>query len=252
MRKLFYRLMLFYLVLLVFSLFSCNRFSSKEHFPMVFSVNLSSAKTEIKLIEGEESLYTDVLEPFSVHSLVFVKASRNCVLSSTGELEGKPSLWRDPSGEPYNIRLEDGKIYGILIDALLHVSLSVLLQVYGSDPQISILNGTSEPLAQVQVAPDFNKNVKVYVQSISPNQPTEFFSLKPKAVSFFWQTQKQVLTSEYFYLRKENVPLVKQMEVGKFYFFLASNDFPGETTNGQLWDITPSNGQLWDITPPKL
>lgn len=218
----------------------CDNFSSKGHLPMVFSVNLSSSKAELRLLESKDPVFeVKGIEPFEARPLMSVKASRGVTLAEVNAENQIIAEWKDPSGVPYNLRLENGKIYCIIVDSQGNASMQTLSQDYVDDPKITVLNGTSEALAQVQVAPDFNKNVKVYVQDLPPSQPTEFFTLKSKSVGFFWQTAGQTFTSEFFRLEKANAPLLQNMENGHFYLLLAANGLPGDGAHGKLWDLTP-------------
>lgn len=226
-------------LLILLSTVSCDMFSSRSRSPQVFSVNLSSSRAQLKLQEGKTPLFeVKDLDPFETRPLLAVVPSRGVSLSAVTGSRQTASEWKDPSGIPYNLRLEDGKIYCILVDPQGNATLSALSQEYTNDPKICLLNGISEPLAQLQVAPDFNRNVKIYVQDLPPSQPTEFFSLKPKTVGFFWQTTGQTFTSEFFRLEKDGIPVLQSMESGHLYLFLAANGIPGGMVHGKLWDLT--------------
>lgn len=221
------------LVVLVL-LTSCSGLSSKSHRPLVFAINLSSAPVSLALARGEDSLVNiPILAPLDSSVLKAMDAEDGVVLKhGTGGAIAE-TAWTDPSGTPYSFRLVSGRIYAIVVDTTGQASLYSLPETYTEQPKLTVVNVTGRALSQVQVAPDWGKNIKVYSQDLAPVVPSEFYSFDAKALGLYWQTQDQILSGAHVTaLDGEGQPLRQVFRNGHYYLFLAGD--------GAVRDITPA------------
>lgn len=213
---------------------SCNGLSTKNHPPMVFALNLSPAPVSLTLLRGSEVLAEFAgLAPLESRPLVKVEPSDGAILRQT--LAGNPSpvSWTDPSGTPYSLRFQNGQCYAVVVDTRGQAAVYSLPETYSDDPKLCIVNVLPSPLPQVQAAPDWAKNVKVYAQDLVPVVPTEFYSLEPKTLGLYWQTLEQLPKGEHSSVKgPDGLPLRQAFQPGRFYLFLAGN--------GDVRDLTPT------------
>lgn len=213
---------------------SCSGLSSKSHRPLVFALNLSSGPVSLALVKGDEMLVDiPVLAPLDSSPLKASVDSDGVVLRH-GPGGGPPETnWTDPSGTPFSLRLASGRIYAIVVDPSGQASLYGLPETYTDQPKLTVVNVTSGTLSQVQVAPDWGKNVKVYSQDIAPVVPSEFYSFDAKTLGLYWQTQGQIPSGAHVTaLDPDGSPLRQVFRNGHYYLFLAGD--------GAVRDITPA------------
>lgn len=201
---------------------------------MVYALNLSSQTVSLSLVEGEQELVTFAsLAPLESRPLTRVAVSDSVVLRSGFGGAEPNSPWTDPSGTPYALRFQPGYLYAIIVDPLGKAALYFLPETYSENPKLCIVNVTGATLAQVQVAPDWAKNVKVYAQDLVPVVPSEFYSLQPKPLGFYWQTLEQTTPGLHTVaLDIDGSPVRPTLELNRYYLFLAGD--------GSIRDLTPT------------
>lgn len=215
-------------------LMSCNGLNSKDHAPLVFALNLSSKTVSLSLVAGTTELVTfPSVVPLESRALTKVADVDGAVLLTSAGGTSPTTEWTDPSGTPYSLRLQPGRLYAIVVDPAGKAALYSLPETYSDDPKVSFVNGTSATLSQVQAAPDWAKNVKAYAQDLAPVVPTEFYSLEPKTLGFYWQTLEQTADGGHTVaVGADGAPLRPTLETGRYYLFLAGD--------GSLRDLTPT------------
>ena len=212
---------------------SCNGLSTRTHQPFVFALNLSPNTVSLGLFKGEKVLVDiSALAPGESQKLTRVLDVDGAVLR-IGEAGVLPSTeWTDPSGTPYSLRFQPGHLYAIVVDPKGQAAVYSLPEAYSDDPRLCVVNVLDKTIAQVQAAPDWAKNVKVYIQDLPPVVPTEFYSLSPKTLGLYWQTLAQAATGSHSTaMGADGKPLRQNFETGHYYLFLA-----GE---GSMRDVTP-------------
>lgn len=222
------------LFLALLALVSCNGLATKNHKPLVFALNLSSEPVSLILSKDARDLAVFAnLAPLESRPLTDIPAADGVVLRHGQGLEPATIEWTDPSGTPYNLRFQEGNLYGVVVDAQGHAAVYTLPETFSSQPKLCIVNSTSETLAQVQAAPDWAKNVKVYSQDNVPVVPSEFYSIEPKTLGLYWQTTEQIPKGEHFTAKgADGTPLRATFLEGRYYLFLAGD--------GSLRDLTPN------------
>jgi len=212
---------------------SCSGLSSKSHRPLVFALNLSSAPVSLAIVKGSETLIDiPILAPLD-SSVLKSTTEEDGVVLRHGAGGSPPDIgWTDPSGTPYSLKLASGRIYAIVVDPTGQASLYGLPETYTHQPKLTIVNVTARTLSQVQVAPDWAKNVKVYSQDVAPVVPSEFYSFDAKTLGLYWQTQNQVVSGAFVTaLGPDGLPLREPFRNGHYYLFLAGD--------GAVRDLTP-------------
>lgn len=201
---------------------------------MVFALNLSAQPTFLALVKDDTVLASfPSVGPLESLPLIKVDVSEGVVLRSGGGDATPGSDWTDPSGTPYSLRFQNGHLYAIVVDPLGHAAVYSLPETYSSDPKLCVVNVTSTTLSQVQAAPDWAKNVKVYAQDVVPVVPSEFYSFEPKTLGLYWQTLGQAPDGLHTVARgADGRPLRPPFETGRYYLFLAGN--------GAIHDLTPT------------
>lgn len=222
-----------FLLFLVGLLSSCGGLATKNHPPLVFALNLSSAPVTLHLMKGDEVLAGfDTLAPQESRPLVRIAEADGVILRQTGA-DGASSEWADPAGSPYSLRFQAGSLYALVVDPLGQAALYALPETYSSDPKLCIVNAGATTLAQVQAAPAWAKNVKVYAQDVAPVVPSEFHSFKAQTLGLYWQTLDQVEDATYVTAAGfDGKPLRTTFEEGRYYVFLAGV--------GAVRDLTPT------------
>lgn len=212
---------------------SCSGLSSKSHQPLVFALNLSSAPVSLALVkDGEQLVDIPVLAPLDSSSLKASMEVDGVVLRHGPGGAPPETAWTDPSGTPFSLRLAAGRIYAIVVDPAGQASLYGLPETYTDQPKLTVVNVTATTLSQVQVAPDWGKNVKVYSQDIAPVVPSEFYSFDAKTLGLYWQTLSQIPSGAHVTaLDRDGAPLRQVFRNGHYYLFLAGD--------GAVRDITP-------------
>jgi len=200
----------------------------------VYALNLSSQTVSLSLVQGGADLVRfESLAPLESRPLTKVAASDGVVLQVGTEGGESLSPWTDPSGTPYALRFQPGHLYAIVVDPLGRAALYFLPETYSDDPKLCIVNVTPTTLAQVQAAPDWAKNVKVYAQDVVPVVPSEFYALEPKTLGFYWQTLDQLPDNAHTVaLGPEGDPIRPTLEPNHYYLFLAGD--------GSIRDLTPT------------
>lgn len=211
---------------------SCSGLTTKDHPPLVFALNLGQTTAHLSLVKGDEVLVDfAAVEPLESRPLTRVPVTEGAVLR-LGVTDPPGTDWTDPSGTPYNLRLQNGHLYAIVVDFTGKAALYSLPEVYSSDPKLCVVNATPYTLSQIQVAPDWAKNVKVYAQDVAPVIPSEFYSFEPKTLGLYWQTLEQVADGGHSAaLGSDGQVLRNSFDSDRYYLFLA-----GE---GSLRDLTP-------------
>jgi hypothetical protein len=215
-------------------LVSCNGLSTKNHDPYVFAINLSSGPVSLTLVHGGTTLVKfENLAPLESRPLTRLQSMGGVVLrQGIGDQEPTTS-WTDSSGTPYALRFQVGLLYAIVVDPLGQAALYSLPSMPSLDPKLCLLNVTGTSLTQVQAAPDWSKNVKVYAQDLVPMVPSEFYSIEPKTLGLYWQSLDQTGSVGYqTAMGLDGKPLRQSFEAGHFYLFLAGD--------GSIRDLTPT------------
>jgi hypothetical protein len=213
---------------------SCSGLSSKSHRPLVFALNLSPSPVSLALVKDSATLLDiPILAPLE-NSPLRAAADEDGVFLRHGPAGGPAETeWTDPSGTPYSLRLQSGRIYAIVVDPTGQASLYTLPETYNDEPKLSVVNVTKATLSQVQVAPDWAKNIKVYSQDVAPIVPSEFYSFEPKTLGLYWQTLDQVNSGAHVTaLDADGQPLRQVFRNGHYYLFLAGD--------GSVRDLTPA------------
>ncbi len=219
---------------LLLLLASCSGLSSKSHRPLVFALNLSPAPVSLALVKGTD-MFVDIplLAPLDSSPLRAVPEDDAVVLRHGPGGSPPETNWTDPSGTPYALRLQSGRIYAIVVDTTGQASMYGLPETYNDQPKLTVVNVTATSLSQVQVAPDWGKNVKVYTQDVAPVVPSEFYSFEAKPMGLYWQTPDQVNSGAHVTaLDPEGQPLRQAFRNGHYYLFLAGD--------GAVRDLTPA------------
>jgi len=208
--------------------------ATKNHDPFVFAFNLSSNSVSLALVKNEKVLVKfSNLAPMESRPLTRLAAVDGAVLREDLGDQSAAENWTDPSGTAYALRVQSGHLYAIVVDPLGHAALYSLSETYSTDPKICLINVSGTPLSQVQAAPDWSKNVKIYAQDVVPMVPSEFYSIEPKTLSLYWQTLDQVKPGTYVTAQGlDGKPLRQTFESGRFYLFLAGD--------GAVRDLTPT------------
>jgi hypothetical protein len=216
------------------ALASCNGLSTKNHPPLVFALNLSSNSVSLVLAKDDVELAVFAnLAPLESRRLVKVPVSDGAFLRHGTGLQPATVEWTDPSGTPYGLKLQEGGLYAVIVDAQGQAALYTLPETFSDEPKLCIVNSSSATLSQIQAAPDWAKNVKVYAQDVVPVVPTEFFSVEPKTLGLYWQTLEQTAKGEHVTAKgPDGKPLRQAFLQGHYYLFLA-----GE---GSVRDLTPN------------
>jgi len=211
------------------ALVSCNGLATKDHPPLVYALNLSSTTTSLSLVKGSEVLASfPSVRPMESRPLTTVQVTDGAVLKF-----GRDTVWTDPSGTAYGLRFQPGQIYALVVDPSGKAALYFLPETYSSEPKLCLVNVSSASLPQVQAAPDWAKNVKVYAQDVVPVVPSEFYSLEPKTLGLYWQTLAQMAEGGHTVaLGTDGKPLRQSFESGRYYLFLAGD--------GSVRDLTPA------------
>ena len=222
------------LILVLLVLTSCNGLSTKNHQPLVFALNLSSETVSLILSKDEAVLAAFAnLAPLESRSLTKVPVIDGAVLRHGTGIQPATTEWTDPSGTPYSLRFQEGGLYAIVVDPLGQAAIYTLPETFSSDPKLCVVNVTGATLSQVQAAPDWAKNVKIYVQDLVPVVPTEFYSLEPKTLGLYWQTLEQTAEGDHFTAKGlDGNPVRQTFAEGRYYLFLAGD--------GALRDLTPN------------
>jgi hypothetical protein len=213
---------------------SCNGLATKNHRPLVFALNLSNEPVSLILSKDSKELAVFAnLAPLESRPLTGIATSDGAVLQYGVGSQPATNEWTDPSGTPYSLRFQVGNLYAVVVDTTGHAAVYTLPETFSNDPKICIVNSTSETLAQVQAAPDWGKNVKIYGQDISPVVPSEFYSIEPKTLGLYWQTVEQVSRGAHFTAKgPDGQPLRATFLKERYYLFLAGD--------GSLRDLTPT------------
>lgn len=218
---------------------SCGVFTTGQK-PLVFAVNLSPQPVDIQIIEDGhtvaqfQSLGTNDIRPMIPISVTHEVSLR---VLSPGQ---PPVLWTDHSGLSYTVRLSRRATYAAVVDPQGRPALITVHRDNSPMPKLSFINVTSGPLAQVEVAPDFNKNIKAYLQNVPPNQPAEFAPLPSRPLAVFWQTAGQNFTGDYFSIQNaQGRPLMTSFADNHFYLALLGNNLSSQEKHGLIQDITP-------------
>jgi hypothetical protein len=214
---------------------SCSGLSSKSHRPLVFALNLSAAPVSLALVKGTDMLVDiPLLAPLDSSPMRAVAEEDNIVLRHGAGASPAETDWTDPSGTPYSLRLQSGRIYALVVDTAGQASMYALPETYNDQPKLTVVNVTATTLSQVQVAPDWAKNVKVYTQDLAPIVPSEFYSFEAKTLGLYWQTPDQVNSGAHVTaLDPEGQPLREAFRNGHYYLFLAGD--------GAVRDLTPAS-----------
>lgn len=213
---------------------SCNGLATKGHEPMVFALNLSSQPVSLTLgKEGSEALRIDSLQPRESRPLTRLPRAEGVILRQGPAGAGADREWTDPSGTPYALSFSDGQLYALIVDPQGQAAVYALPETYSSDPKLCIINASPDTLVQVQVAPAWARNVKVYSQDVAPVVPSEFYSFAPKTLGLYWQTKEQAAAGAHTdALGLDGRPLRTSFEAGRYYLFLAGD--------GAVRDLTPT------------
>ena len=219
-------------VLLTFA--SCNGLATKNHQPLVFALNLSSSPVSLVLTKDQNELVVfPNLAPLESRPLFKVPVSDGVLLRHGSGLQPAITEWTDPSGTPYSLKFQEGGLYAIVVDLQGQAALYSLPETFSDEPKLCIVNVTGKTLSQVQAAPDWAKNVKVYAQDAVPVVPSEFYSIEPKTLGLYWQTLEQTAKGEHTTAKGlDGKPLRQAFVDGRYYLFLA-----GE---GSVRDLTPN------------
>ena len=223
-----------FLVVALTLLVSCNGLATKNHEPYVFALNLSSVSVSLALEKNEVVLakFPD-LAPMESRPLTRLAPVEGAVLRQGAAGQPTSTSWTDPSGTSYSLRFQPGHLYAIVVDPLGQAALYSLPEIYSTDPKICVVNVASATLSQVQAAPDWAKNVKVYIQDLVPVVPSEFYSLEPKTLGLYWQTLDQATQGGHETAASpDGKPLRQAFESHRFYLFLAGD--------GAVRDLTPT------------
>ena len=236
------RIRTFLLLGVLVTLTSCGSFSA-PHTALIFALNLSPNPCEIQVLEGETVIadFQDV-QPFVAHPLIPVTADRSVSLKVIFS-NGKVSVWSDSSGRPYDVRLTaSNNLWAALISTNGQSSLIAVHQNLTNKPKISFINTTPTPLAQVELAPDFNKNIKIYLQNLPPDQPSDFSSTDPRPLPIFWQTVGQNYTGDFFQIESPSgSPVLQEFLPGHYYLALLGNKVGVDNVHGNIQDISPKS-----------
>ncbi len=218
---------------------SCGVFNAGQK-PLVFAVNLSPHPVDIQITEDGhtvaqfQSLGTNDVRPMIPISVTGEVSLRILTPSQP------PISWTDQSGTPYTLHLSARDTYAAVVDPQGHPALMTVHRDTSPHPKLSLINVTSGTLAQIEVAPDFNKNIKAYLQNVPPNQPAEFSSLPSRPLAIFWQTAGQNFTGDYFSVQDaRGRPLFTHFADNHFYLALLGNNLNPQEKHGLIQDITP-------------
>ena len=220
------------LLLLVFT--SCSGLSTKNHRPLVFALNLSSSSVSLVLVK-DSTVLADFsnLAPLESRRLTQVPEVDGAILRHGAGGGTVTTEWTDPSGTPYSLRLSAGGLYAIIVDTQGQAALYTLPETYSDDPKVCFVNSGPGSLSQIQAAPEWAKNVKVYIQDISPVVPSEFYSIEPKTLGLYWQTVDQAPKGDHTAAKGlDGKPLRQAFLPGRYYLFLAPE--------GSVRDLTPN------------
>jgi hypothetical protein len=227
---------------LLTTLSSCGSFST-AHTALIFALNLSPTPCEIQVLE-KETVIADFQEvqPLIAHPLIPVTAERFVSLKVISN-NGKVSIWSDSSGQPYDVRLtRSNNLWVALISPNGQGSLIAVHQDLTDKPKICFINTTPTSLAQVELAPDFNKNIKIYLQNLPPNQPSDFSSTDPRPLPIYWQTIGQNYTGDFFQIESPSGgPALQEFLPGHYYLALLGNKAGGTNVHGSIQDISPKS-----------
>lgn len=215
-------------------LVSCNGLSTKNHDPYVFAINLSSGPVSLSLVKGDAVFAKfDNMAPMESRPLTRIRTVEGAVLRQGIGDQTPSSNWTDSSGTAYALQFQAGHLYAIVVDPLGQAALYSLRETaYSTDPKLCLLNVTGTSLTQVQAAPDWSKNVKVYAQDLVPMVPSEFYSIEPRTLGLYWQSLDQVGSAGYVpAMGLDGKPLRQTFESGRIYLFLAGD--------GSVRDLTP-------------
>ncbi len=220
---------------------ACGVFTGGQK-PLVFAVNLSSHPVDIQITEDDHTVAQfQALGTNEVHPMIPINVTREVSLRvlSPGQ---PPVLWTDQSGLSYTLRLSNRDTYAAVVDPEGHPALMTVHRDNSPLPKLSFINVTTGSLAQVEVAPDFNKNIKAYLQNVPPNQPAEFTPLPSRPLAVFWQTTGQNFTGDYFSIQNaQGRPLLTPFENNHFYLALLGNNLNSQEKHGLIQDITPAS-----------
>lgn len=213
---------------------SCSGLTTKDHPPLVFALNLSSETVSLSLVGGDKVLAAfPEVAPLESRPLTKVPVSDGVVLTMIPGEQTAEMPWTDPSGTPYSLRFQTGRLYAIVVDSLGKAALYSLPETYTADPKLCVVNVLPTTLAQVQAAPDWAKNVKVYSQDVAPVVPSEFYSFEPKTLGLYWQTQEQTADGSHTVaIGDDGRPQRPTFEANRYYLFLAGD--------GAVRDLTPT------------
>lgn len=222
------------LTLLLALVASCSGLATKNHAPLVFALNLSPDPVSLVLVKDSAVLVDfSNLAPLESRRLTRVPESDGAVLRHGPGGRVPTTEWTDPSGTPYGLKFQRGGLYAIVVDPQGQAALYTLSEAYTDDPKLCVVNTGAVNLSQVQAAPDWAKNVKVYIEDLAPVVPTEFYSIEPKTLGLFWQTFDQVPKGEHMATKGlDGKPLREAFLQGRYYLFLAPE--------GSVRDLTPN------------
>jgi len=200
----------------------------------VFALNLSQSPVSLSLVRGDQTELAFVdLAGNESRALTVIAEGDGVVLRQKAAGTESPAVWSDPSGAPYLLRFQTGSLYAVIVDPLGQAAVYNLPETYRSDPKLCIINDTGSTLSQVQAAPAWAKNVKVYAQDVVPVVPSEFYSLDAKTLGLYWQTLDQVASGDYNTASGlDGKPLRLTFEPRRYYLFLAGS--------GSIRDLTPT------------
>jgi len=201
----------------------------------VFALNLSPHPVSLSLAKGDQVLVGfENLASMESRPLARLDAVEGAVLRLETVPGTEPLEWTDPSGTPYQLQFRAGELYAIVVDPQGKAALYSLPETYSDDPKVCIVNGLGRVLSQVQVAPDWAKNVKIYTQDVVPVVPSEFYSVPAKSLGLYWQTVDQTLSGAHETARGfDGKPLRQAFEADHYYLLLAG------ATEGVIRDLTP-------------
>ena len=222
------------LLVVLLSFASCNGLATKNHHPLVFALNLSSSPVSLVLTKDQNELVVfPNLAPLESRPLTKVPVGDGVLLRHGAGLQPATTEWTDPSGSPYSLKFQEGGLYAIVVDLQGQAALYSLSETFSGEPKLCIVNSTDKSLSQVQAAPDWAKNVKVYVQDLAPVVPSEFYSIAPQTLGLYWQTLEQTAKGDHLSAKGfDGKPLRQSFLEGRYYLFLAGD--------GSIRDLTPN------------
>lgn len=222
------------LLVALMALTSCSGLATKSHRPFVFALNLSQTTVSLVLEKDSTKLveFSNVA-PLESRPLTKVAEVDGAVLRHSPGGVSPSTEWTDPSGTPYSLKLQDGGLYAIVVDPQGQAALYTLPETYTNDPKVCLVNSGLVRLAQVQAAPDWAKNVKIYNEDVVPVIPSEFYSIEPKTLGLYWQTLEQVPRGEHTVAKGlDGKPLRQPFLEGRYYLILVPE--------GSIRDLTPN------------